>query len=1154
MIPEPVAHRWARCGITGRRGHRWPRLRQPSPSVNYATDLSIHIRDLPLQELLYEYDAQGGLVERSRTTHEYDNHVPDGGHARLVERADIFGLDISYQNPDKTTRGNRTRTERWLDLPGDVVTTYRQYDVAGNVVKTIDPRGHAMLFDLNDRYGAPDGSARTNTPPPELGQLKSYALASSSQNPKGHTTYTQSDYYLARPVDHEGANTSVSSFTYADALDRPTEVLRAQASRTRFEYQDAPPNPLVRSKADKDLLNDGKLRTEAVFDSLGREVATRIFESDTQFIVTGGKTYDGAGRVRTVFNPYRLTDPPPFYATTTLYDGLDRPTLLLGPDSTTTRITYFGRFTTTTDPALKVRRTEADALGRTVAVVEDPSSLNHLTTYQYDAFDNVVRVLQGSQERTFAYDSLSRLICAATPESRVGAASCATLPAQGVTRYGYDRSGNLLSRTDPRGVSSFYGYDELDRVTGRSYSDGTPAVGLGYDEAVNGKGRLYYVASTIQGQAWGTAHDAYDALGRVTHSRQTSAGADYRFEYTYDLADNLRTQKYPSGRVVTTAYDVAGRPRTVGEGSMYAYGDVPLDSDYAPHGALQSLKLGVRPAAPGVQRWRQDRFNCRLQQRSAGLGSSASQSEILAIDLRHGTTNNCQDDPELPSGNNGNLLKQLIVVNGALRFTQNFTYDGANRLATATEAGVWSQTYGYDRWGNRAVTAGLALEPDLTPTSLGHFDTATNRIRQTSTPISWTYDDAGNLTRDGRNRSFTYDAENRQTGAANTTYLYDGNGRRVRKTVGGSSTLYVHDAFGRLAAEYGPVNATLGMTRFVIADHLGSTRLTVDEKANVITRNDYLPFGEEVPPTAQYQRADYGADQTVRHRFTGKERDIETGLDYFEARYNSGPQGRFSSGDPLFGFDSAMVEPQLWNRYSYVGNNPLTYVDRDGLEREQARQDSLAKGFLSGKMSREQFQRNMLDTAPPWVGAVGGTGMLALSAIEMAGLPLLGLGTAFTTTVGPRLPQLQQVGTTTLDAVSPAPLGFASPAHFAEFSATLSTGLGAAGARGTTAFLTGSAVSGANFRTGSGFDVGRISDLDVALVSTRLLNRASDLGLALRGGGTRTGPLDSSALKMLGLNSLQATLTKLAGRPVNFMVYQTEDALRRRGAAMVPFR
>jgi RHS repeat-associated protein len=90
-------------------------------------------------------------------------------------------------------------------------------------------------------------------------------------------------------------------------------------------------------------------------------------------------------------------------------------------------------------------------------------------------------------------------------------------------------------------------------------------------------------------------------------------------------------------------------------------------------------------------------------------------------------------------------------------------------------------------------------------------------------------------------------------------------------------------------------------------------------------RYDYLPFGEEV----YAGRSGYGGED-IRQRFTGKERDEESGLDYFEARYYTNTQGRFTSVDPLMASGSA-GSPQSWNRYAYAINNPLRFTDPTGM-------------------------------------------------------------------------------------------------------------------------------------------------------------------------------------------------------------------------------
>ena len=211
---------------------------------------------------------------------------------------------------------------------------------------------------------------------------------------------------------------------------------------------------------------------------------------------------------------------------------------------------------------------------------------------------------------------------------------------------------------------------------------------------------------------------------------------------------------------------------------------------------------------------------------------------------------------------------------------------------------------------------------------------ATNRI--SGTP--WTYDNAGNIITDGAGSRFTFDAENRLLTGGGATYDYDGDGRRVRKTRGPDQTFFLYDAAGSLAAEYtlGTPPASPCTTCYLTADHLGSTRLITDPAAAPISRLDYAPFGEELlVPTGspRFGIAGYGAgaDTGIRQKFTGKERDTETGLDYFIARYYSSGQGRFISPDEVFA-DQQQTDPQSWNAYAYVRNQPLRYTDSTGRE------------------------------------------------------------------------------------------------------------------------------------------------------------------------------------------------------------------------------
>jgi RHS repeat-associated protein len=284
------------------------------------------------------------------------------------------------------------------------------------------------------------------------------------------------------------------------------------------------------------------------------------------------------------------------------------------------------------------------------------------------------------------------------------------------------------------------------------------------------------------------------------------------------------------------------------------------------------------------------------------------------------------------------LLSETINFNWPQAFSlvrQYSEYDRLNRLVKMTEGGS-EMTFVYDRYGNRAQWNGAGqtiLSSDLTPQVSERSESAVEaqfpRNRWQFENVG--YDASGNLTALPE-RTMGYDGENRMVASMvrvdgtpiDTTYRYDGEGRRVKK----DNTYCVYDAFGNLAAEYG--GPTAATRQYVVTDHLGSTRLVVT--GNTVKRYDYAPFGEELAAGTNGRTAALGyqsGGDGLNPKFTGKERDAETGLDYFGARYFSGSQGRFTSPDEPVIYSDA-ENPQSWNLYAYVGNNPLGLVDPDG--------------------------------------------------------------------------------------------------------------------------------------------------------------------------------------------------------------------------------
>jgi RHS repeat-associated protein len=303
--------------------------------------------------------------------------------------------------------------------------------------------------------------------------------------------------------------------------------------------------------------------------------------------------------------------------------------------------------------------------------------------------------------------------------------------------------------------------------------------------------------------------------------------------------------------------------------------------------------------------------------------------------------------------NNGNLTQEAITTwnpNGVagINVTQTFGYDAFDRASTAAEGSSWTQTYLYDQFGNRAVQAGGYIpSPYGTPTGTGQFSSSTNRWTGAGTG----YDLVGDMTSipGSLNEGFTYDAEYRVNAAsANGTidYVYDGEGRRVQKQATTFVTTYALDSFGKVAEEVGVPNPTTGSpiaesgTEYVEGDHLGDSRMLINDAGQVVRRWDYLPFGEQIPTGMDGRSSDYGpaafpsTPDDVLKKFTGKERDAETGLDYFGARNFSSPMGRFVSADwaamPQAVPYSSLKDPQSPNLYGYVRNSPLAKIDASG--------------------------------------------------------------------------------------------------------------------------------------------------------------------------------------------------------------------------------
>ena len=293
------------------------------------------------------------------------------------------------------------------------------------------------------------------------------------------------------------------------------------------------------------------------------------------------------------------------------------------------------------------------------------------------------------------------------------------------------------------------------------------------------------------------------------------------------------------------------------------------------------------------------------------------------------------------SHNNGNVMAITNLVDGTR--SQQFTYDQLNRLLTAETTSTyatspthcWGEAYVYDNatttpgeFGNLTnINVASSAYNGCTQESLSVVASAANQI------TTFSYDASGNTLNDTHN-SYTWNAESEIKTAAGVTYTYDGDGDRLQKSSNkiywygaGSEILDESDSSGNFTDEYvyfgGKRVAHRVVSGNVISyyggDFLGSARQIYTSASALCYDADFYPFGGERIVTNTCSQ---------NYKFTGKERDAESGNDYFKARYYGSSMGRFLSPDPISG---TLANPQSLNRYVYVLNNPLILTDPSGM-------------------------------------------------------------------------------------------------------------------------------------------------------------------------------------------------------------------------------
>ena len=755
-------------------------------------------------------------------------------------------------------------------------------------------------------------------------------------------------------------NSKVASASYTDSFFwRPASTTDQAGNVTSFSY-------LSPTRTESTMtFNAGASVVDHLvqLDGLGRQIVSQTRQAPGSSNYDSVETdYNLVGQISKLTLPYIGTAGAlcsgACPGTTTAYDALGR--LLSVADAGGGSVGYSypkNDMLQTLGPAptgenAKQKQSQYDAVGRLTSVCEVTSGTTpfpggpcgqsspqtgYLTTYTYDTSPNLnsVTVKQNAQgtfqTRTYIADMLGRMTTEANPES-------------GTKSYGYDSdatcgssSGDLVKTGDAVGNITCHVYDALHRMTNTTYPSGSYAGATDkkffvYDTAVvngvtmqNAKGRLaeaYTCPSTgvctpkktdvgLSYSARGEVADEYQAAGDV--------GIYFHSAATY----------WANGAVKTMGlYDASGASLI----PLQTYG-----ADGEGRWSSVSAASGQSPVSSAVY----DLVNHKTTVTYGSLDS-----DVFTFDANTGRMNRYDYNvaSQTVTGNltwnaNGSLNTLAITdpLNSLNAQTCNYTHDDLSRTKTANCGTKWNQSFSFDPFGNINKTATVGTS--FTPT----YNLATNRIQALSN-CAVIYDANGNPLQDcgrGIQDSYTWNADGKPVNVDGETIVYDALGRgaeaysavyhlpivytptgeKLGQVVNSSGTTYLYRGYVPLPGGGKAVYVSSGLSFYLHPDWLGSGRLETTPSRSVYQDVAYAPYGEN------YSQS--GA--TYDLSFTGQTQD-EVSVTYdFLYRDYSAISGRWYSPDPAGLAAVNFADPQSWNRYSYVSNNPLNAIDPLGL-------------------------------------------------------------------------------------------------------------------------------------------------------------------------------------------------------------------------------
>jgi RHS repeat-associated protein len=866
-----------------------------------------------------------------------DSLIDDYGSATFAKQT-VVGGGKTFTTTTTTTYQNDPAT--WLiALPTNVVvskvrdgatvtrTSGATYDANGlPQTQTVEPDDVTFkVLTTIDRSGNPYGLAKKTTQAwrdpatsTDVSRVPQEVLSFDAKgrfplqvkNAAGHTEMYQYDPRFGARTQLTNANLVTTNWS-VDGFGRALSELPADGTEHRMVLRQCGATcPTWATQVQISLpLKAGALYAAAsltYLDNSGRTLRTQTTGLNGK-LIQSDQRHDARGRPTEQDQP-RFSDAPAVLASRNTYDDLNRVKTATVFSETgvarTTTTDYNGLSVTVTNPKNQRIVNVNDALG---LLAQATDALNGVTTYARDPFGNLSQVTDPlGNVVTISYD-------------RLGHRTDLKDPDLGWVHYDTDPAGRVWRQQSPKqrpaGQATTFQFDLLDRMVLRSETDLTST--WVYDTAATGMGQLaeaYTGTPTLKD--YRRVH-TYDSLGRPS-TTTTTLDVDYTTTTSYD----------GYGRVSQTSN------RRGASGVVKAY-----DYVYSPQGPLQSiLRAGQSLWQASVQ---------DAAQRTTGSIFGNGLTEEQTFNIYSGRlTGAAVGTSRLVEGYTydelGNVTQRVQTWDGA-GFTESFTYDGMNRLATA-QVGTAIQTYLYNAIGNMTSKTGVGTGDYVYPASgagsvqphavqsipgLGSYgyDLNGNLISAPNGAVlSWkSFDMPDTLSRGGVSDQFVYGPEhqrarqNRSDGTALyyagamevevkagvttlKTYWPTGLGVEIDKTGVATELLWTHT--DRLGSVIGLTNSAGTFKEKLAYDAWGKRRTT---------------DGTSTPDTLDGQADNKG--------FTGHEMLDNIDMVHMNGRIYEPNIARFVSADPII---QDPEHSQSYNRYSYVWNNPTNLTDPTG--------------------------------------------------------------------------------------------------------------------------------------------------------------------------------------------------------------------------------